>query len=69
MVAFMTSIAGWNVNSAESSFVTSAADLFVTSVASVADCSSQLKKNQAEQAAADFSTPPFLNKRPCFSYS
>jgi hypothetical protein len=60
MVAFVTF---------ERSFVTSAADLFVTSVASVADCSSQLKKIQAEQAVADFSTPPFLNKIPSFSYS
>jgi hypothetical protein len=66
MVAFVTSIACWNVNSAERSFVTSAADLFVTSVA---DCSSQLINIQAEQAVADFSTPPFLNKRPSFSYS
>jgi hypothetical protein len=68
MFAFVTSIACWNVNSAERSFVTSAAGLFVASVASVADCFSQLKKNQAEQAVADFSTPPFLNKRHSFSY-
>jgi hypothetical protein len=60
MVAFVTSIACWNVmNSAERSFVTSAADLFVTSVASVVDCSSQLKKIQAEQAVADFFTSIF----------
>jgi hypothetical protein len=69
MVAFVTTLACWNVNSAKCSFVTSTADLFVTYVASVADCSSQLKKIQAEQAVADFLTPPFLNKRPSFSYS